>query len=142
MSTHNDDDGFINLTQYQQFQVKFVSTNLTDDGVEFEINHGYWTVTGLKVHPDETTLWRLQGTHGVTDYVTPDELRITVEAGHRKHCVASAMISYIENWRDAADITAFDFAVTMQENGAWNGATEYLADGTASCICLTSKGLI
>lgn len=137
------------LSDYEQFQVKWLGKNVDDFGKDYVIDHGYWNVTEIvgRKDLDPTLMFVLHNQHGMTETVNVTELVITLEAGHRKHCLASAMISFIENWRDAEDINTFDFVTTMQGQPGYgpvplDGAREYLNDGIAECICLTSKGMI
>ena len=58
----------------------------------------------------------------------------TAEQGHTKKCLASAMISAIQNLRDMEFGTDFDFRIAAQDNILYL-ADEYLATGTQSCIC-------
>ncbi len=59
----------------------------------------------------------------------------TPEQGHTKRCMANAMISAIENARDAEGFSDFDFAIWSQDNRAMWDARENLADGTSVCTC-------
>ena len=71
----------------------------------------------------------------------------TPEEGHTPKCLAQAMICAIENYRDEvirvmgdeggndSSLAQFDFRIWAQNNDALHWADEYLADGTATCIC-------
>lgn len=58
----------------------------------------------------------------------------TPEQGHTKKCLASAMISYVQNLRDDENLTDIGFQLTAQD-GVVHPAYDYLADGLQGCIC-------
>lgn len=59
----------------------------------------------------------------------------TPEQGHTKACLASAMISAIQNMRDAEGFSDFDFRIAVQDNMPLQEADEYLATGLQTCTC-------
>lgn len=54
---------------------------------------------------------------------------------HTKVCLASAMMSAIENFRDSADVTDVDFRIMAQSNKVLHEADAYLAEGLSTCRC-------
>lgn len=54
---------------------------------------------------------------------------------HERACLAQAMISAIENWRDVEGITDLEFRFAMQDNDALRAADDNLATGSSTCIC-------
>lgn len=66
-----------------------------------------------------------------------------IEWLHSVQCQAKAVIAAVENLRDAQaqdnpeDSTrgALDFRISLQDNVPLQWADEYLASGTAQCIC-------
>lgn len=54
---------------------------------------------------------------------------------HTKRCLAQAIISATENWRDAEGINDHDFAVAAQDNQFVLEGHEYLAEGYCDCTC-------
>lgn len=66
-------------------------------------------------------------------------IKRTPEEGHTKKCLAQAMITVIENWRDASDISDTDFRSFAQAYGMDYGvlaeADEYLRTGQTVCYC-------
>lgn len=57
---------------------------------------------------------------------------------HEKACLASAMISAIQNLRDTEGIGDVAFRIEIQENTPLVWADSYLASGTATCTCAPS----
>lgn len=53
---------------------------------------------------------------------------------HSKECLASAIISAVQNFRDDLS-TAHDFRLNAQGNDFLHAADEYLTSGTQTCIC-------
>jgi hypothetical protein len=83
--------------------------------------------------------------------VTADELRITKQTGHRKHCIGAALHSQITTLLDEPAVSATDFGDALQANvmsddciptGPYEMTVDGLNDGTLHCICLTTEGLI
>jgi hypothetical protein len=74
----------------------------------------------------------------LSHYLTEDDdtyfTRPSVEEGHTKACLASAIIAAVENWRDDEDVTDFGFALEAQSNFL-HTATEYLDSELADCLC-------
>jgi len=60
-------------------------------------------------------------------------IKRTPEQGHTKRCLAKALITSIENWRDAYD--DHDFRIAAQRNYWLDDADEWLAVGMTECIC-------
>lgn len=54
---------------------------------------------------------------------------------HSKSCLAAALISVVENWRDAEDISQLEFRIAAQDNTFFTEADAYLTDGTVPCRC-------
>jgi hypothetical protein len=54
---------------------------------------------------------------------------------HSKKCLAEAMISAVQNARDAEDFSALEFTLWAQDGGALADAHEYLNSGLQTCIC-------
>ena len=65
--------------------------------------------------------------------------RPTVEEGHSRPCLASAMIAAVENYRDAEGITDHDFRLWAQDNGVLETADGYLSDELSDCKCPPRK---
>ena len=61
-------------------------------------------------------------------------IKRTPEQGHTKQCLAKALITSIENWRDA-DIYDHEFRSFAQWNEWLAEADEWLASGLTECIC-------
>ncbi|SRR6266704_643840 len=59
----------------------------------------------------------------------------TPEEGHTKACLARAMVSAVQNMRDADYLTDHDFRIAAQNNDALVWADSYLADGLCDCVC-------
>ena len=59
----------------------------------------------------------------------------TAEQGHTKKCLASAMISAVQNLRDDEGETDFDFRIAAQDNYFLTLADDYLETRIQSCIC-------
>ena len=57
---------------------------------------------------------------------------------HSKYCLARAMISAIENARDIAGFSDYDFRLEAQDNFL-HVADDYLDTGTVICICPESR---
>lgn len=53
---------------------------------------------------------------------------------HDKRCLAAALISAIENMRDAAE-SSYDFRLDVQSNTMLSEADEYLIGGLQTCSC-------
>lgn len=72
-----------------------------------------------------------------------NNIKRTPEQGHSVRCLAQAMISAIENARDARSelfggdeyTQEVEFRLWAQDNIALQWADEYLKDGTADCLC-------
>lgn len=64
----------------------------------------------------------------IINYVRPAEFL------HSKECISSAIISAVQNNRDA-DYSATEFHVYAQSGGIVSEAYGYLSDGIQSCIC-------
>lgn len=62
-------------------------------------------------------------------------IKRTPERGHTKQCLAKALITSIENWRDAWDINDHDFRISAQRNEWLAEADEWLETGMTVCIC-------
>lgn len=62
-------------------------------------------------------------------------IKRTPEQGHTKRCLAKAMITSIENWRDAEGINDHDFRSFAQRNWNLAEADEWLTSGMTECIC-------
>lgn len=62
-------------------------------------------------------------------------IKRTPEQGHTKRCLAKALITSIENWKDAYDIDDHDFRIAAQRNVALEEADEWLAVGMTECVC-------
>lgn len=54
---------------------------------------------------------------------------------HSRACLATAIISAVENARDAEHFTEHEFRLHAQDNGFLSDADEYLTSGTATCTC-------
>jgi len=54
---------------------------------------------------------------------------------HSKRCLASALISAVENLRDAERMTDHQFRMNAQEGSFLAMADDYLADGLSDCLC-------
>jgi hypothetical protein len=59
----------------------------------------------------------------------------TTEEGHTKRCMASAMISAVQNARDSEYFTDHEFALWAQRGGALDDAVMYLRDDITDCQC-------
>lgn len=59
----------------------------------------------------------------------------SIEEGHTKACLASSMISAVQNARDAEDFTDHEFALWAQRGGPIDDAHMYLRDGLSDCQC-------
>lgn len=64
----------------------------------------------------------------IITYVRPAEFT------HSKACIASALISAVQNNRDS-DSTDVEFHITAQSGAIVRDAYGYLSDGIQSCIC-------
>ena len=54
---------------------------------------------------------------------------------HSRKCLAQALISAVENFRDEQGMTDFDFRILAQENRFLVAADDYLATGLQTCTC-------
>lgn len=54
---------------------------------------------------------------------------------HSKHCLAEAVISAVQNWRDVPGFSDVDFRIWLQDGHALQQADDYLTTGLQSCIC-------
>lgn len=61
--------------------------------------------------------------------------RPTPEEGHTHQCLASAMISAIQNWRDSDGMTDHEFRLMAQDGDFLSTADEYLNSGLSDCLC-------
>ena len=58
----------------------------------------------------------------------------TLEQGHTKKCLASAIISYVQNLRDDNNLSDIGFQL-MAQDGVVHPAYDYLIDGIQTCRC-------
>jgi hypothetical protein len=54
---------------------------------------------------------------------------------HTKRCLAAAIIAAVENLRDDAEETDFEFRIAMQDNYHLTLADDYLNTGLMPCTC-------
>lgn len=59
----------------------------------------------------------------------------TVEEGHTKRCMADAMISVLQNFRDDSGVRAYEFSLLGQDGSFYRTALEYLDSGLSTCQC-------
>jgi hypothetical protein len=63
------------------------------------------------------------------------KIKRTPEQGHTRACLAKAIVTSVQGWVEADDITDFDFRSAAQDNAFLTEADEWLASGTVECIC-------
>ena len=66
---------------------------------------------------------------------TTNTTTMPAEYLHSSRCLAHALICAVENLRDSQGASAHDFRMSVQDNLPLAWADEYLADGTADCLC-------
>lgn len=54
---------------------------------------------------------------------------------HRRHCLAEAIISAVQNVRDESGMSDFDFRILAQENRFLPMADDYLETRLQTCTC-------
>lgn len=54
---------------------------------------------------------------------------------HSKRCLASAIISAVENIRDMENFSDHEFRLAAQDNDFLASADQYLQEGIATCTC-------
>ena len=71
--------------------------------------------------------------HGLM--VSEADDRVWPNLMHTKVCLASAVISAIQNLRDEEGMSDFEFRIAMQNNVPLARADGYLTDGLSNCNC-------
>lgn len=62
-------------------------------------------------------------------------IKRTPEQGHTKACLAKALTTVLENWRDDSSVTDLDFRLHLQNNGPLDEVDSYLRAGITECVC-------
>lgn len=94
-------------------------------------------VHGQEAAPWVLTPFRGKGSEGTKETImtTLYPIKRTPEEGHTKACLAKAMTTVIENWKDDTSVSDFDFQVHIQANGVLEEVYTYLKEGLTVCLC-------